>query len=487
MIRNKFKIVAASGLAALVLAVSSCSKIDQFGDMNQNPGNTTTPIPSGLLTNTLSGLPNYTWDAGGITTIAGLYGQYFSETQYTDVSTYSKQNPNWDGYYAGRLYDLQTIINYNSDPNTAATAAAYGSNANQIAVARILKAYIYAMLTDSYGDLPYSGALKGDNGIVAYDKQQDIYNSLFQELTEAVAQFDGGAGPKGDILFGGDVSMWKKFANSFHALLALHLSKVDAAKGQAEFNAALNAPGGVLQAGENISLAAPGDNFFNPVYNYYNITLRKDYAVSATLLNLLQSTNDDRATAYASSSIGFPYGLSRDNAIAFNNANPNWARLLQGQGTSKTAPFPIITSAEVFLARAEAAQLGWTGENVATLYATGISESWKYWNVFNQADYDNYMANPSIDLSGGSVLQKIATQEWISSYPHGLRAWTIWRRTGFPVLAPAPGAVTAQIPRRFAYGLNEYSLNPTNVAAAASQYDVGGDKDSQYGHVWWDK
>lgn len=485
MIRNKYKIIAVAGLFSVVLSVSSCKKIGDFGNMNQNPGSTTTPIPSALLTNVLSGFGNYTWDAGGINTIAGLYGQYFSETQYTDVSTYAKQKPNWDGYYSGRLYDLQTIINYNTDPATAGIAKNFGSNANQIAVARILKAYMYSMLTDAYGDLPYSGALKGDNGIVAYDKQQDVYTDLFKELTEAVNQFDGGSPATGDILFNGDISMWKKFANSLHALLALHLTKVNPTLGKTEFNAALTA--GVIQAGENIELAFPGGNFFNPIYNYYNITLRKDYAVSATLLNMLLPVNDLRASAYASSTIGFPYGLSRDNAVAFNNANPNWARLLKGASEPSTASFPIITAGEIYLARAEAAQLGWTTESAATMYATGISESWKYWGVYNASAYNAYMTNPSIALSGGSAIQQIATQEWYASYPNGLRAWTIWRRTGYPVLTPAPGAVTPVIPRRFAYGPNEYSYNPDNVAAAAAQYTGSDGTDSQYGKMWWDQ
>ncbi|MES1218749.1 MAG: SusD/RagB family nutrient-binding outer membrane lipoprotein [Bacteroidota bacterium] len=488
MKRNQLKIVTVFSLLAVVLSIGSCKKIDEFGNINQNPGATTSPIPSALLTNVLSGLANYTWDAGGITTIAGLYGQYFSETQYTDISTYSRQNPNWDGYYAGRLYDLQNIIDYNTADETKEIAAASGSNANQIAVARILKAYIYGLLTDSYGDLPYFGALKGDNGIVAFDKQQDVYTDLFKELTEAVSQFDNGAAPKGDILLNGDIDMWKKFANSYHALLALHLSKVNPTLGATEFKAALAAPGGVLGAGENVELTFPGDNFFNPIYNYYNITQRKDYAVSKTFLDFLASTGDDRATVFASSDVGFPYGLTRDNAIAFSNANVNWARLFQGTDNSKTAGFPILMAGEVFLARAEAAQLGWTTDPVATMYTTGITESWAYWGIDNPTDLAAYLANSTIDLAGGSELQKIATQEWVSSYPGGLRAWTIWRRTGFPVLTPAPGAVNANgIPRRFAYGTNEYSYNPDNVANAAKQYNTAGDNDSQYGKVWWDQ
>src|SRR5215212_2371624 len=91
------------------------------------------------------------------------------------------RNINWDNFYSGKLYDLQIIINYNSDSLTAAKAAAYGSNRNQIAVARILKVYLFSLLTNSYGDLPYLDALKADNGIVSYDSQENIYEYFFNE------------------------------------------------------------------------------------------------------------------------------------------------------------------------------------------------------------------------------------------------------------------------------------------------------------------
>jgi hypothetical protein len=82
-------------------------------------------------------------------------------------------------------------------------------------------------LTDCYGVLPYSGALKADNGLVIFDSQEDIYTGFFEELSAAVEQFDNGVAPFGDILFNGDITMWKRFANSLHALLALHLSNVN--------------------------------------------------------------------------------------------------------------------------------------------------------------------------------------------------------------------------------------------------------------------
>lgn len=466
------------------IAIVSCSK--DFGTINQNPGGATSPIPSGLLTNVLSNLDNQVWNGGGISTIGGLYCQYYSETQYTEASRYAKQFPDWDGFYAGDMYDLQNIINYNSDPATADIAAQYGSNNNQVAIARILKAYYYWFLTDNYGDLPYSEALKADNGLAAFDSQQSVYADLFSELTAAVAQFDDGLPVKGDILFGGDNTMWKKFANSIRALMALQISKADAAKGKSEFAAALAADGGVFEAGEGAKLSYPDANFPNPVYNYYAVVQRRDYAISETLTGYLGALADPRVTVFGTSDVGFPYGLTRDDAIAFFNAHTDWARLLQGDATPVTKPFYIISSSEIYLARAEAAFRGWTTESVADMYETGISENWKQWGIFDQAAFDIYMQGPNVALGTEADEELICIQEWVSHFPNGSQGWATWRRTGFPTLDPAPDQALA-IPRRFAYGLNNYNLNNANTKAAAAQYDVAGDADSQLGKVWWDK
>ena len=235
MIRSKFKILVAALSGAFLVTISSCSKIDDFGNMNTNPNAPLQPLTPALLTQVLSNAgSNYAWDQGGISTVSGLYCQYFAETQYTEASRYAKPTSNWDGYYAGNLKDLQSIIEYNEDPATAPIALPYGSNANQIATAKILKSYILWFLTDTWGDIPYDGIFNAENnGVVAYTSQQTIYANLDALLAEAVAQFDDGAAMQGDILFDGNIGQWKKFANSIRLLMALRLSKVDATGGAA--------------------------------------------------------------------------------------------------------------------------------------------------------------------------------------------------------------------------------------------------------------
>jgi hypothetical protein len=482
---NYKKIIYGLGIAALLFAVQSCDKIKDFKDLNTNPNLTTSPIPSALLTNVESNLgANLVFDAGGANTGAGLYAQYFSETQYTEVSRYGKPNYNYDAYYFSPLEDLQNIINYNSNPATAGTAALYGSNKNQIAIARILKAHYVKFLTDITGDLPYFNALKGSSGVItsAYDPQQAIYADLIKELKEAVDQFDNGTTVQGDIIFGGDVSKWKKYANTLRLLLAMNMWKVDNNAGKAEFNAALSHSAGVISTNsDNVTINYVGGTFPNPFYNYYNITQRFDFAESKTMTDQLSGTADPRINVYGSSAKGFPYGLTRDNAIAFANSNPDYANILNSAYRQTNSPLTILSAGYINLVRAEAAQSGLTTEDKTALYGNGIQASFSQWGLGTAAATAFIIANPPTNL------QKIATQEWVAAYPNGAEAWNIYRRTGFPVLTAAPGFPVTGIPRRAPYGTNDYSYNATNVAAAAARYTVNGIPDSQYGRIWWDK
>ncbi|MDZ7900551.1 MAG: SusD/RagB family nutrient-binding outer membrane lipoprotein [Arcicella sp.] len=129
-----------------------------------------------------------------------LYTQQFGDVTYIEESRYKTINFNYNGFYAGPLNAYQNIIDLNTNPDTKTAAAANGSNNNQIALARIAKAYTYLWITDRWGDVPYSEALKGRLISPPFDSQQAIYTDLFKELKEAQAQFDGGKAVVGDIL-----------------------------------------------------------------------------------------------------------------------------------------------------------------------------------------------------------------------------------------------------------------------------------------------
>ncbi len=136
------------------------------------------------------------------------------------------------------LWDLfRAIDEPEDDPRYQRFNITEGSKENQLAVARILRAWFYWHATDRWGDIPYNDALLGrENFTPSYTSQKDIYYDLLKELKEAAAQINEDDNPvKGDILYNGDMGLWKKFANSMRLLMALRLSKIDEPKGKAEF------------------------------------------------------------------------------------------------------------------------------------------------------------------------------------------------------------------------------------------------------------
>lgn len=463
------------------IGVAGCNKLEDFGKTNENPAATTTANVGALLTNVLGGLGGYASDTRG-----GYYSQYFSETQYPDASLYSLPQLSFTGNYSGSLYDLQNIIIENK------------SN-NQNAVAKILQQFIFWTVTDRWGDVPYSQALKGITVTApAYDKQEDIYKGMIAALKGAVTSFDG-SGISGDIIFSGNVNSWKRTANAMRMLMAIQLSKkypLASDYAATEFKAALNdANGYIANNAQNFKLIFTAD-FKNNFWSQYDG--RRDLAESKTLTDLMGTTlgNDARQNSFggasevegnnASSNLGVPYGVTRTNATAFTDANGTWARVLRGDLRVRTSPTYIITAAQVALARAEAANLGWTTEVTNTVYQQGIALSFEQWGA--GVPSAGYLAQSSVALTGvpATDIKNISVQRYVASYPDGLKGWNIWRKSGFPVLVPAPASTNTsrQIVRRYTYATSEYTSNRVNVAAAVARIPGGDTQDSK---VWWDQ
>jgi hypothetical protein len=473
-------------LAVVILA--GCTKLEDFGDTNHNPAGTPNPITAALLTNALSQVGGF-----AASTRQGLYCQYFSETQYTDVSLYSLPKLSSTGNYSGILMDCQDIINNCTNEATSAAAAKSGSLNNQIAIARIIQAYIFWFNTDSWGDVPYTDAL-ASNTDVTYDTQETIYKGNISNLAAAVALFDNGPAIVGDIVFGGDIAKWKKFANSLRIMMALRLSKRYPGAGDysaTEINAALNDAGGLIEdnsdnfvityVGGGVAVAGSYVNFKSPWYNLYDG--RKDFAESEEMVALLNSLNDSRVNVYGSTGLGFPYGLTRDDALDFDASNSGWARILTDDLRTETGKVFVLSASEVSLARAEAADRGWTSENAEGLFVDGIDKGFEKWGLTTPPAYVD-----TLTFATGTNLNiaRIATQQYIASYPNGWFGWANWRRTGYPALTPTPNAVndSGEIPRRYVYGDTENNLTPDAVKVAVDRLPGG---DTEVSSIWWDQ
>ncbi|MEO6489831.1 MAG: SusD/RagB family nutrient-binding outer membrane lipoprotein [Ferruginibacter sp.] len=514
----------------IALIGTGCKKLEDFGDTDVRSDASLNPITSNLLTNAQVPIANLfaSVNAG----IRGeLYAQHWSETQYTDVSLYG--NPQLDfGSYSTGLYDLQTIINLNTDVATKSTFNVYGtaitplgSNGSQIAIATILKVYYLWTITDRWGDVPYSEALQGTvNSFPVFDKQEDIYPRMLADLKGAIASFDNtGAAVRGDIYFpvptapavatqanvDKQILSWTKVANSLRMLIALRMSKVYPSAGglaATEFADAAAQPAIETNA-ENWVMMYPGGTALQTNVFYSALNGRKDYAFSQTLGDILSNMSDPRINAYSAPGTAFPYGLPRDQAVAFDGSvSGAYAKPFNPSFISPTSSIVIIPASYVLLAKAEAVERGWITGVAQDYYESGVNSSFAQWGQGSAAGYLAGQANYNTGAGGGSnigfnsaypsivgadantstPLQRIQLQKYIATFGDGIQAWSEWRRTGVPNLKPTAFGTNSpkEIPRRLTYGTGEYGTNPTEVANAAAALTGG---DVMNARMWWDQ
>jgi hypothetical protein len=494
----------------LVMMGQGCAKISDFGNTNVNPNQSTYASTASFLSGieTRLGNNNFSTTTGGnspsLEILSGLLAQYFAEPTYPGAQNYAASylQVNFGGVYSGILKDIQTIIDRNTNAATMADAKNYGANESQIAIARILKAYVYWNVTDKWGDIPYSEALKG----VAvptpkYDKQEFIYKDLLKELTEAVAQFKGTNDVQGDLIYSGNETKWKKLANSLRMLISLRTSKLypgvtDYAATQFKAAATDVVNGYITSNSDNFSIYYPGNA--NPYNNpYYGPGNSNDNAVSLTLTDLLNGLGDTRLSVFSTNGTGVAYGLDVPVPTTANNA-----KILAASFKAAAGTVVIVGAGQVLLASAEGYERGWISgipdpASAKTAYEAGVTANFARWGLTIPPSYlttgpANYTSGAGVASIGGATvpgsnaltptgLKRIQLQQYIAYYPDGAQAWANWRRTGVPDLKPSTKA-TGPIPRRFTYGPTEYSLNLTQVTAAAAA--MGGDtKDVR---VWWD-
>ena len=482
-------------LAFLVGTMASCKK--DFGDLNVNPNVPATPSTKFLFGSAVVGMRGTFNGAAGL-----LYVQHMAEYIYTNESRYFNKQYSYNGIYAGPLMDLQRIIDLNTDPVTKITKQVTdnGPNENQIGHARILKALLFLQITDRWGDVPYTEAFKGvENTHPKFDTQKFIYNDLLKELREAAAQITQGM--PNDALFDGDFNKWKKFANSLRAIIALRMSETeDAALAEAEFTDAV-ADGIMTSNADNaVFKYLANATYESPWYTNYVRQGRIDYGTSETVVDdNLVPNNDPRLPIFSRTAggvyTGIPYGENVQYEAGVDGA------LLGRAIYAQSFPLQITTYSQMCFTMSEAALRGWIpggDAEVISWYIKGIDASMDAWAALSTnpivtisaGDKLTYEAQPAIAItpveSFDQKLEKIQTQKWLNFYmSNGYEAWSEWRRTGYPVLTPAPDAVNAdgEIPRRQAYPQTENDLNKSNYDQVISTQ--GPDELST--RVWWDR
>lgn len=464
----KSRYIASIILLTALLGTASCKK--DLVDINQNPNASQTAQPDYLLTGAIKNTADTYWGTANNMDASLLFVQYWAKIQYTDPDRYIYANTAfqelWTVGYSRSIVNLNQIIKL----------ADAQSNPNYKGVALVLRSWVFQLLTDAYGDIPYSQAVSIKQYLTpAYDKQKDVYNALLDDLKTAQGLLNtSGPAVAGDVIYNGNIASWKKFANSLRLRIALRIADRDADKAkQVIADIQANGSGYISANSETAQLNYVASPNQNPISNLFDT--RDDYRISKTIVDRLFALNDPRLPVYASktkdataqSYVGIPNGLLVGDAsnLGFTKTSKPGIYFL-----APTAPAVILSYSELLFDKAEAAARGFTADNAADLYKQAITASLKQYSIADN-DINTYLAQAAVQYDAGNYKKAIGNQKWLALFGQGLEAFVEWRRLDYPQLQPAvAGTLSGKLPQRFIYPGTEQSLNGTNYkAAVASQ------------------
>jgi hypothetical protein len=467
------------GLAGAVVLLSSCEK--QLEETNKNPNESEQVQPDYLLTNGIKANVDTYWGTDASMETSLLYVQYWAKIQYTDPDRYIPAATSiqtiWNNFYAQGVSDFSKLIELGDTLH----------NPNYKAVGIIMRSWIFQVLTDYYGDVPYSQTSQIDKYLTPkYDAQRDVYLGLLAELKTAAGLITPSDNAiAGDILYNGDMSKWKKFANSLRLRIALRISDKEFAAAKVVFDE-IGADDNnlIISNSDNAQLVYQASPNQNPVAK--NRETRNDYRISKSVVDKLNALNDPRLTIYAAPSrdtnkiIGVTNGLATDSAsrLGFNKTSDVGTVF-----TAATAPAVLFNAAELLFIKAEAAQIGLLSGDAAALYAQAVTASLKQYNV-SDANVTTYLAQTTVAYDAANYKKSIGEQKWLALFGDGLEGFAEWRRLDYPKLPAAyTGTLGGKIPLRLTYPSSEQALNGNNYKAAVANQGA----DALTTRLWFDK
>jgi len=459
---------------------NSCDK--DFGEINKT-GDNPEFVPSSMLIGTaVRAAMNTIYSTFNGSEIGENWVQHNALTDYNNPDRYRPRVTSMDGVWNQLYYAA-------SQANQMEELAVVEDNSVNQGVAKVIKAYCFLMITDLYGDVPFSEALTGaseGNFNPVYDAQEDVYDGVFAMLDAAIPQLAGSGtiDPNMDILYGGDATKWNKFAHSlkFRALMRISSKRDVSSELQALVDSKMLFSSNADEAKLVYTSASPEAN---PLFETIVDQGRDEHKLSATFVNHMIDFSDPRLPIMASPVdgetdvyVGKPNGFEQSPLDGYNAADVSGIGALYLEAT---APAYLVSYTELLLLEAEAAEKGYiTGVTAQAKYEAAIVNSMTENGV---SDYESYMADTRVAYSAADALKQIGQQKWIILFCQGFEAWTEWRRTGYPELTMAvdPLDNVAAIPSRLKYESTEVSVNGVNYKAAVAAQGP----DELTTKIWW--
>jgi hypothetical protein len=416
-----------------------------------------------------------------------------------------------------------------SDIGTIAKTPEYLNKSYQ-AISLITQSWVYSILTDVYGDVPYTEASRGREGIIEpkFDKQKDIYLSLFSKLEEANSLLTANEAitATGDPVFKGEVDKWRRFGNSLYLRLLLRIAHktevsanviakmkeiVDTNPTKYPIMTDNTHTAKILWNGTNSSSAV----YSSPFMIHVRAADFRGLAITSYWLDRLVAWGDPRMNVSLGKAstprwgvaqgpnglVGIPTGYSPGTGVPkqayfFSDTQAIGGYVLQ------TDPYTgiLMNVAEVDFILAEAAAKGYINGTGEAYYYKGISDAVNYWlpnyafkptdanftKFITNADLDWDNALPVDDQTRGSAskMELIHVQKYYANFLVDYQEWIEYRRTGHPFLSTGPGFLNGgKMPSRLNYPLITQAANPSNYAAAVASQGA----DDINTKVWWQK
>ena len=514
------KIVAGVFLGIVVLG-TSCKK---YIDINTNPNDATSATPELILpqalTNTASvinGFNTYGSQTVGYAANAGGYGGFGEAITYNYTTSHTGL---WASSY-DNLEDYQAILD-KTDADTTVTYNYFN------AVARIMKAHGFQLMVDAFNDVPYAEALKGGANLTpAYSDAKVIYKDLADELDKAIATINEtsvNVTPLGtsDILFKGDMSLWKKFANTIKLRIILRAgdkvtftNKTFSTDGFLATDALIN-PGYVRDNGKQ----NPAWN--NWAYGYTGSAANKAWMPNTFIFGFydghtLTDSIRGKAIYYQWPATGINRLGIESNSLVSSPTGSFWFSATNRDGKSNgdtvgvlkgpNAAMPAMLAAESYFLQAEGALKGITTGSDASLFYAGIAASVGYLyqlpdksisrdtfstvsrrlfvfdSTYKANNPSSRLVNYSLATTTAQKMEAIITQKYIAlNFIHGHEAWNEYRRTHYPTIIPTGTGYQTfassvsestrpdKLPTRIMYPTSEGSYNSENVPKGISPF-----------------
>ena len=377
-----------------------------------------------------------------------MWAQYYTQSntasQYIAIDNYDVENLNFlendfVELFPGPLNDLKFIKN----------KAEQSENWTNYLIAQVLEAYAYQLVVDLYDGAPLKDGLKGNEGnfTPTWDSGPEVYEELLSRLDNALSKdFNSSTNQSpltSDLLFGGDVDSWIRFANTLKLKLMMRYSAVDASKAQGLISALVNSGAQFLDTDASISTYYDQPDRGNPLFeaDRRNLNTTTNLKASLTMVNFLEINSDPRLNVFYDAPIaggpvkGMRQGTNSISSTILDSNTISGARVLPAD------PAIFISLAEAYFLRAEAAARGFSNEDAKALYDQGVLAAFDRYGL----DGSSFIASGgAYEYPEGTVeenAEAIIEQKWVSQVGgNAIEAWFDKLRTGYPSFSSsAPG------------------------------------------------